>query len=224
MHGKVGQPDANKYKIHMFDLNGAGSYAGKLDDTNWTQAAPAEGSLTTASDGSIIAGYRNDGNVAPGVVRRYNASGTILNTYTLGGSGGVAMAVAVDENETGVWFWAYHFDAVTYSSARYFHVRMSDGVALHPSFDPEDGTFEFDSPFTVLGVTVGPSPSPSSPPPTPPAISTSTTDCSDGTPPTGMGPVLPPVALVPGSITLTCSGGGDVPSADDAEDSENWVN
>lgn len=87
--------------------------------------------LLTLADGSFLVGY-TDLSTHDNFVRRYNSSGTILNTYALGtGLLLNRMARGTDDLST-FWVWLYPLDGsgVEIGTNEYRHIRVSDGSVL----------------------------------------------------------------------------------------------
>jgi hypothetical protein len=211
---------------------------GTGSSATFLSVVPAQGGFATKGilvlpDDSVIIAWGNRVGGSTDHPIRYDPSGTILTEYSLwpvysilyGASSSICMShVYADSGSTprsinGNEFLISYYDGFnnppTFSGVTVARVNVTTGAVIS-SFTPNDGSFEFDGAFTALRVGIGVTESV-----TTPAISTSTDNCDDGVPTTGMGPVLPPVA---GTVTLFCAGGGDVPSAADVTDSEDWVN
>lgn len=199
--------------IRVWNLD-SDTYGGELIADPFGHGISDRLGLTVLQDGSIVVGWSGGGGGGTGSLRRYSAAGALLNTYTSLPDDSLA-DYYVTPSQPG-FFNVVYYDT-TFFNYNWARINASTGAVTHgPWVVPASNNGQFH-----CEVLFGESPSPS-PSPAPPviAISTSTTSCAEDAPPTGLGPVLPQIA---GTITLTCAGGGDVPSAEDATDSESWV-
>lgn len=81
------------------------------------------------SDNTIIALYCNNGS-GDTFVRRYNTSGTILNTYSFGvtvlPAGTFPRLAYADDTPSSFWIWTH----ISGGMSRFFNIRVSDGTTL----------------------------------------------------------------------------------------------
>jgi hypothetical protein len=205
--------------------------------------------MLVLGDGTLLVLYKAGGGTPVYEVRRYSPSGTLLNTYDLsaqynGSDGRIARAL---DDPTSFWAWTW-LPGGSDGIARFINVRISDGSEIshvdHLNF--QNGYYHAAETATPLGrfgisescpfviyrratveqdlslpccdtgcecdVPSGPS---AGVPPT-----------QGGSPsaspiPTSTGAVLPPVNML--AWTALCDGGGTVPTASDASDTESWV-
>ena len=112
------------------------------------------------ADGSIVVGYYNHLGSHNYTVKRYNASGTVLNTYEFGSN--FSMVPRLGYSLTAGAFWVYSQPSTgTYDGyARLFEVRASDGVILTTLTVPQYGGGAYALPITgATPVPFGVSPS-----------------------------------------------------------------
>lgn len=199
---------ATAAEVYAIDLSGAGSSSGVFASDATSTTLQGQTCVISLTNGDVIIAWRDANNV-----KRYNAAGTLQATYTLPGSlNPMALAYGLTPSTT---FWAAAYSsATTFSTTTVYEVRISDGTILH-QFDPEDGSFEFDSSFAVIRT-----PMTSTPQVVP--VDTSVPCCDTGGVSGGgsaAGPVLPAVST---DWTPRCTGGGTVPTASDLTTSEDW--
>ena len=149
----TGPGDGNKWRVHVFDLTGAGAYVGQLHATDYS--ALADGDIIGVQDGSgdVLVAYRRYNTTSGtfnGAVVRYQDDGTIVRTYQTG-----TEPIFLAEGLTSASFWVNALDSAvaTASGARATEFALATGAILH-TFTPEDGAFEFDSALAVLRVDV----------------------------------------------------------------------
>lgn len=107
--------------------------------------------LLCLSNGDLVIGWEKAGN--PGILERYNSAGVLQMTYTMPGTR--PTPIVLTPGLTTASFWCIYYDASlsTFSGVQYTEYSASADTILN-QFPPEDGTFEFDSPMTVLLVDV----------------------------------------------------------------------
>ena len=188
---------------------GAGSNLGVFASDATSTSLQGQTCVIGLTNGDVIIAWRHANNV-----KRYNAAGTLQATYTLPGSlNPMALAYGLNPATT-FWVGAYS-SAATFSSTTVYEVRISDGTILN-QFDPEDGSFEFDSSFTVLAVAMGsPAPVPLGTPSTPQIDCTPQTTVGNG----GTGAAGCNTGGV-GFVPSYTGPWGDVPDHDDPVDGE----
>ena len=122
------------------------------------------------SNGDVLIAWCKDGG-GIGFIKRYDASGTFLRTYTLPGTNPTPINITpgVDERYS-VWVGFRNAAATTSSGVTIAELRLSDGAIL-PSFNPDDGGFDFSGPFCVLSEDIG-TPTSGNPPDPKPKIPT----------------------------------------------------
>lgn len=156
--------------ISAFAVNGAGTIcyfvlSASLDTIRgWDLIGDTDlGVITTET------GYRANGNnglysdaagdlfvgwdkvaAGDGYVKRYNSTGTLQQTYTLGGTSQTPICVTNGVNEDTFWICFYNASVSTFSGVTVAEFDVVSGSVLH-TFDPEDGSFQFDASFCVLG-------------------------------------------------------------------------
>lgn len=112
-------------------------------------------------DGSLVVGYyKGVGSPKNYTVKRYNASGTVLNTYEFGSN--FSMPPRLGYSLTAGAFWVYSQPQTgTYDgNARIFEVRASDGVMLTTLTVPQYVAGSYELPITgATPVSFGVSPS-----------------------------------------------------------------
>lgn len=135
--------------VYAVDLAGAGSWLGVFASISSTFGPQefSENAIIGLTSGDVIVAYKE-----ANIVRRYNSSGSTQATYSLAGA---ASPIELTHGASSTSFWVNAYSsATTFSGVTIYEVRVSDGTVLN-SFDPEDGTFEFDSPFAVIGEAIG---------------------------------------------------------------------
>lgn len=173
-----------------------------------------------------------------GVVRRYNAAGTLLNTYT-------TYALASDDSHNHLadahddgasfWDWLFSLDADGNPTGKFRRIRVSDGSTIteFSSYEfnlgqgPGSGTapttvqsgHSNSCPFWILRASSAPDPTPGELTGTTPAPCCC---CDDGNNGDGSGATGPMLPAIDASWTAMCDGGGTVPTAADLTDAENW--
>lgn len=90
---------------------------------------------------------------ATGYVRHYSDAGALLYTYTLTGTnpGPVVLTPGIDD--TSFWLSYARSDLSTYSGVTVAEIEIGTGTVLN-TFNPENGTFDFDGPFCVMRATI----------------------------------------------------------------------
>lgn len=81
--------------------------------------------MLVLSDGTILAGYQKNTATVDYFVRRYNAAGTILNTYSFGTTRLNRLAFALNDPTS---FWAWFF--ITNSHSEFRNILISDGSTV----------------------------------------------------------------------------------------------
>ncbi len=102
--------------------------------------------ILVLSNGDVVIGWWKAG--AAGSIRRYNSAGVLQQTTTLG----VGFApICLTPGLTDATFWcSYYSAAATFSGVTVTEFTTATGLPTGNSFDPVDGTFQFDGPFCVL--------------------------------------------------------------------------
>lgn len=115
--------------------------------TKATYSTQGTNALMCLPNGNLLVGWRKVG--AAGVVELYDNAGVSQGTYLSLATGDTPMffTPGLDPSKT---FWlSYYSSASTFSSVTVVEVDIATGDVLN-QFDPEVGTFDFDSPFCVL--------------------------------------------------------------------------
>ena len=135
--------------VYKVSLAGAGSIVGVFaswGSTGFTGFAPS--GVMGLSDGTVLIARKSSHDIV-----HLSAAGATLHTYTpIASFSPIQLAYGL----TAGTFWAIGYDpaVATASGVSVVEIEISTGTVLH-QFDPEDGSFEFDSPFTVLLAPVG---------------------------------------------------------------------
>jgi hypothetical protein len=221
---------------------------GNAAGSDLAAAVPSHGvrDILVLGDGTIVALYI-DG-ASSYLVKRYSPSGMLLNTYDLSaqynGDDG-RMARALDDPTS---FWAWVWLPTPVGTCRFINVRVSDGseISAVDHLNMQLGAYSAPETATPLG-RFGISEScpfviyrratteqdlslpccdtgcecetPSTPAPGVPPTQGGSPSASPI--PTSTGAVLLPVNML--AWTALCDGGGTVPTAADASDTESWV-
>jgi hypothetical protein len=98
-------------------------------------------------NGDVLIAWSASGS-ASGVIKRYSSAGVELMSYPALTCG--VLAAGLDDTT----FWAGTYDGATTSGVRIYEFRTADAAIVN-QFDPVDGSFEFDGPFTVIRANIG---------------------------------------------------------------------
>jgi hypothetical protein len=104
-------------------------------------------SILVLRNGEVVIAW--DAVTGNGFFRHYDASGATLHTYSPSGTNVAPHTVTPGLDDTSFWGAYYDSDLSTYSGVTICEIEVSTGTVLH-TFDPDDGTFEFDGPFCLL--------------------------------------------------------------------------
>jgi hypothetical protein len=103
--------------------------------------------IATLSNGDVLVGWRQTG-ATSGYVKHYDSTGALLYTYTFSGTNTDPTWIAVMPDEASFWVGYYEDGVATYSGMTMAKIEIGTGSVL-ASFDPDDGTFQFDGSFAV---------------------------------------------------------------------------
>jgi len=92
--------------------------------------------MLNLDDDTIIIPYRNTVDSTE-FIRRYNAAGTLLNTYNMPSTYGINhMAYAIDDPDS-FWVWMWSEGAIDDETTnRFVNIKVSDGSYLHDVYNP----------------------------------------------------------------------------------------
>lgn len=107
-------------------------------------------SVYSDTNGDLFVGWDRTA-AGTGYVKRYNSTGTLQQTYTLTGSGQAPICVTNGLTEETFWVCFYNNDSITSSGVTVVELNIVSGLAVQAPFDPEDGAFQFDASFCVIG-------------------------------------------------------------------------
>lgn len=105
--------------------------------------------LLAVSDGVVVGWQKGS---TPGYLTHYSPAGAVLHTYPLSGTNPAPIVLTPGLTSSTIWVGYYlTADLTTFSQVTIEERVLGSGAVLH-RFSPDDGSFEFDSSFAVLGV------------------------------------------------------------------------
>jgi hypothetical protein len=135
----------NGSTVYKRDLGGSttSSFA-----TNGSLQVRGNNSILVLRNGDVVVAWSLGGS-SSGQICRYSSAGGLQQTYAAATT--TVLTAGVDDTT----FWANSYDAPSTSSGvRIYEFRTADAAIVN-QFDPVDGSFEFDGPFTVLRASIG---------------------------------------------------------------------
>jgi hypothetical protein len=114
--------------------------------------------LLVMGDGSVVVIYTYTNSTQPTIIKRYNAAGTTLNTYTIGIPTGdrteVSLFHALDDPTS---FWTRVHDMVADATCTFYNIKASDGTILTTVTQAtyEDGALEIAVPTATPSARFG---------------------------------------------------------------------
>jgi hypothetical protein len=111
-----------------------------------------DNAIVALTNGDVLIGWSPKfPTTGDGYVKHYDASGTLLHTYTLAASGNdYPLQLTRGLTDATIWCSFYDGNATTSSGVSVVEITLGTG-ALSTPFSPDDGAgFEFDGSFTVL--------------------------------------------------------------------------
>lgn len=115
--------------------------------------AQKNSALFVSEAGDVFVGWRVAGN---DFVRRYDSSAAFIQDYTPANQRAGNSFLGITPGYTADTFWVNYYisPATTWSEVRTVEYDIATGSILN-SFEPEDGFYNFDTPFCVYGIDPG---------------------------------------------------------------------
>lgn len=139
---------ASRDTIRAWDLVGNVSLGVITTETGFQ--ATGNNCLYSDTNGDLFVGWDRVA-AGTGYVKRYNSTGVLQQTYTLPGTSQTPICITAGLTPRTFWVCYYNASSITSSGVTVIEFNILTGIQVQAPFDPEDGAFQFDASFAVLG-------------------------------------------------------------------------